>query len=139
MRPQQRDLRPKKLDFHCNYLRYFEVETNPPSFAIRENHRKILVVGPSSYQEEIYTDKPHSLPALVSDTHLQHITPQLVLRHLKVKSLVDFPLSLIESTFSASPARAVRGSSGNSSRCRRKVGEAVFFIFWAVRRGSRAR
>ena len=139
MRPQQRDLGRKKFDFHCNDLRYLEVEANPARFAIREAHREILVVGPSCYQEEIYTDKSHSLPPLVSDTHLQHIAPQLVLRHRKVKFLLDFPLSPIEGTFRASSARAVRGSSGNSSLCRRKVGEAVLCIFGAVRRGSRAR
>ena len=71
--PQQGDLCRQELDPEGDDLRDLEVETDSSSPTVGKLHREVLVEGSGGYQEEVDPYSPHSLPTLVSNTHLQCI------------------------------------------------------------------
>jgi hypothetical protein len=123
---QERYLSRNALNFEGDDLRYFEIEADPAGAAIGELDCEVLMEGAGGYEEEIDAHAANALPTLLRDAHLQHVRPQLVLRHLKVKFIVDLPLASIEHTFIESSLLAQRGSSENCSCWRRKDGTARF-------------
>lgn len=109
MVPKQSYFSGLQFYLHGDDLRDFQIETDASGLTVGEFDCEVLMEGAGGYEVEVDPHAADTLSTLIGDAHFKEILPQLILGHLEVEFLVDFPLTTTSHTFTVSyPPQAPR-------------------------------